>query len=48
MNGNVVVCPGDMVTMAFYSYSVDLRPHDVAVDQQPHAGAIGITRPVKP
>jgi hypothetical protein len=34
--------------MAFFTYSIDLRPHAAAVDQQPHAGAIGITRPVPP
>ena len=48
MNGNTVTCPGDLVTMAFFTYSVDLRPHAAAVEAQPHAGAISITRPVKP
>jgi hypothetical protein len=44
-NGNTIVCPGDLVTMAFFTYTVDLRPHSAAVETTPHAVAITITAP---
>ena len=46
MNGNSVVCPGDLVTMAFYSYTIDLRSHAAAA--KPAPSAADITRPVPP
>ena len=48
MNGNTVTCPGDLVTMAFFTYTVDLRPPSVAVADSPEAGTKHITRPTRP
>jgi hypothetical protein len=46
--GNVIVCDGDLVTQAYFSYDVHLAPHAAAVEPTPHAGAISITRPTPP
>jgi hypothetical protein len=45
-NGNVVTCPNDLVTTAFFTYTVDLRPHGDAA--KPAPSAADITRPTKP
>jgi hypothetical protein len=33
MNGNTVICKGDLITQAYFSYTVDLRAHAAAVDR---------------
>jgi hypothetical protein len=48
MGGNTIVCENDPVTTSFFTYTVDLRPHSAAVEPQPHAAAIAITRPTRP
>jgi hypothetical protein len=48
MTGHTIVCDGDMVTMAFYRYRVDLRPEHAAVENNPPGGAIALTRPTPP
>jgi hypothetical protein len=45
MNGNTVTCPGDLVTTAFFSYTVDLRSHANAVKPAPSAADITRQRP---
>jgi hypothetical protein len=44
MQGGIVVCD-EMTTMAFYTFKVDLKRQDVAIEKAPHAAAVAMTRP---
>jgi hypothetical protein len=47
MSGQIIRCDDEEALTAFHKLDVDLMPQDARAEP-PHAGAIAITRPVKP